>query len=175
MEEIEVPLEHLQEEIHHHAEHSSPEARERWISLVALTSALLAVFAAVSALLAGHYANEAMLHQMQASDTWSHYQAKSIKAIVVASKTTLSEKDEEKIAEYKKELGELDPEARKLEAESRQELSIHEIFARAVTLFQVAIGIAAVSVLTRRRIFYYGSLGFSLFGTFFLIQGLLGR
>ncbi len=180
MEEIEVPLEHLHEEMHHQAEHASHEARERWISMVALTSALLAVLAAVTALLAGYYSNEAMLEQLHASDTWSHYQSKSIKSLVLSSKRDLlmalskpvSEKDEEKIGDYKKELTELEAEAHKLEAESKAFLNKHEIFARGVTFFQVAIGIAAVAVLTRRRLFWYLGLLFSVFGSGFLLQGL---
>ena len=36
---------------------------------------MLAVFAAVGALQSGNLVNEAMLHQIQASDTWAEYQA----------------------------------------------------------------------------------------------------
>ena len=81
-EEIEVPTEHLHEHLEHQAQHSP----ERWIVFVALSSALLAVFAAVSALLAGHHANEAMIEQIQASDLWAYYQAKGIKAAVLENK-----------------------------------------------------------------------------------------
>src|SRR6202035_2177297 len=76
MEEMEVPLERSQEDIDHHAHH----APERWVLYVALSSALIAAFAAGTALLAGHHANEAMIEQMKASDTWSLYQSKGIKA-----------------------------------------------------------------------------------------------
>ena len=44
MEEGEVPLEHLHEEIHHYAEHTGA----RWISWVALSTAILAVLAAIA-------------------------------------------------------------------------------------------------------------------------------
>lgn len=54
--EIEVPTEHLHEHIEHMAHHSG----EKWLVFVALSSALLAVLAATSALLAGHHANEAI-------------------------------------------------------------------------------------------------------------------
>src|SRR5207248_1176496 len=79
MEEAEVPLEHLHEQVHHSAEHS----RERWISWVALSTAVLAVLAAIAGLLSGHHVNEAMMNQIEASDQWSYYQAKSIKAAVL--------------------------------------------------------------------------------------------
>jgi hypothetical protein len=85
MEEAEVPLEHLQEHVHHSAEHSG----ERWISWVALSTAILAVLAAIAGLLSGRYVNEAMMNQIEASDQWSYYQAKSIKAAVLDAKTSL--------------------------------------------------------------------------------------
>src|SRR2546423_5055951 len=86
MEEAEVPLENLHEEIHHRAEHGGPP----WISGVALSTAILAVLAAITGLLSGKHANEAMMDQIRASDQWSYYQAKSIKASVLDAKIALS-------------------------------------------------------------------------------------
>jgi TolB-like protein len=85
MEEAEIPLEHLHERVHRSAEHSG----EKWISWVALSTAVLAVLAAISSLLSGKHANEAMMSQIQASDQWNYYQAKSIKAAVLDAKMTL--------------------------------------------------------------------------------------
>src|SRR3954469_14528461 len=79
MEEIEPPTEQVQEEIHHHAH----ESRERWVSWVALSSAVIAALAAVCALLASHHANEGMIDQLQASDQWAYYQAKGIETRVL--------------------------------------------------------------------------------------------
>ncbi len=84
-EEIEVPTEHLHEELEHEAHHS----QESWIMMVALTAALLSVLAAITALFASHYANEAMIEQIQASDQWAFYQAKGIKSAVLESKMEL--------------------------------------------------------------------------------------
>src|SRR5437763_16874578 len=86
MEEAEVPLEHLHEEIHHHAEHGGPP----WISWVALSTAILAVLAAIAGLLSGMHANEAMMSQIESSDQWADYQAKGIKAAVLDAKMSLS-------------------------------------------------------------------------------------
>ena len=44
MEHPEVPLEHTEEEMRHHAEHS----QEHWVMGVALTAAVLAVLAAIT-------------------------------------------------------------------------------------------------------------------------------
>src|SRR5437660_4213355 len=100
MEEAEVPLEHLQEHVHHSAEHGGPP----WISWVALSTALLAVLAAITGLLSGKHANEAMMNQIEASDRWSYYQAKSIKAAVLDAKIALSgasnESDQSKLDRY---------------------------------------------------------------------------
>src|SRR5438034_5565392 len=86
MEEAEVPLEHLQEHVHRSAEHSGA----AWISWVALSTAILAVLAAIAGLLSGKHVNEAMMNQIEASDQWSYYQAKSIKAAVLDAKIALS-------------------------------------------------------------------------------------
>src|SRR5881392_2002261 len=107
MEEAEVPLEHLHEEIHHHAEHSG----EKWISWVALSTAILAVLAAIAGLLSGSHANEAMMKQIESSDQWAFYQAKGIKAAVLDAKMSLpssaSAADREKAAKYSEEQAEI--------------------------------------------------------------------
>jgi len=75
MEEPELPIEHLQEEIHHRVANNS----ERWTLGVALSSALLASFAAVASMSAGHYTTEAMTFQIESANQWSYFQSKSIK------------------------------------------------------------------------------------------------
>ena len=173
MEEAEVPLEHLHEEIHHHAEHGGPP----WISWVALSTAILAVLAAIAGLLSGKHANEAMMSQIQASDQWGYYQAKSIKAAVLEAKTTLAEaateKDKEKAAQYQEQQAEIKLEAEHKEAEAASNFHKHEVFARSVTMFQIAIAIAAISALTKKRRYWFVSLGFGVVGAVFLGLGLI--
>jgi hypothetical protein len=178
MEGPEVPLEHLHEELHHHATHGDA---PRWIMGVALSSALIAGFAAVSALLAGHHANEAMLEQISAANRWSYYQAKSIKKNVVEAKIeTLSALGKEvdpaelkRIPRYDQELEEIKKAAEEKEHASHAHLHKHEIYARAVTMFQVAIAVAAIAVLTKLRSFWFVGLAFSLVGVVFSIQAYL--
>ncbi|MBI3542338.1 MAG: DUF4337 family protein [Deltaproteobacteria bacterium] len=178
MTEIEVPLDKVQEDLIEHAHHSGG---DRLMMRLALTSALLAALAAVAALLAGHHANEAMLEQIHASDQWSYFQAKGIKAAVLGTKLDLTRvlgkapagKDVEKLAEYKKEQEEIKKDAEEKEKESRAHLAHHVILARAVTMFQVAIAIAAICALTHRRRFLFVSLGFGIAGILFLAQGIL--
>jgi hypothetical protein len=174
MEDPDVPTEHLHEEIHHHAEHS----REGWVIGVALSSALLAGFAAVSSLMAGHHANEAMLAQIESSDQWSYYQAKGIKETALSSKAEILEAlgkpgspaDKEKVAQYEREKGEITKKADELEKEAQVHLRTHEVLASSVTMFQIAIAVGAIAVLIRRRGFWLASLVVGVIGIGFLIQ-----
>src|SRR6201984_3360832 len=175
MEEAEVPLEHLQEQVHHKAEHS----RDTWISWVALSTAILAVLAAIAGLLSGQHANEAMMNQIEASDQWSYYQAKSIKSSVLDAKISLAaapnESDQSKRDRYEKEQEQIKSEAERKEAAAKSNFHKHEVFACGVTMFQIAIAIAAISALTRRRKFWMVSLLFGIVGCVFLILALIAR
>jgi hypothetical protein len=171
MEEAEVPLEHLHEEIHHHAEHGGTP----WISWVALSTAVLAVLAAIAGLLSGSHANEAMMNQIEASDQWGYYQAKSIKASVLEATMTLASsaiaQDKEKAEKYQEEQAEIKREAEHKQADAKANFHKHEVFARSVTMFQIAIAIAAISALTRRRRFWIVSLAFGGARVVFLALG----
>ena len=176
MEDPEVPLEHVHEEMEHHAQHG-----ERWTLGVALTAAILAGLAAITALLSGHHANEGMLEQIHASDQWNYYQAKGIKAAVLATKIDLltasgkpaGPQDEEKLRSYKSEQDDIFRDAKEKEHASQRHMRAHVIFARGVTLFQVAIAVSAISVLTRRKPFWFLGIAFGAVGLGFLAQGLL--
>ena len=178
MESPEVPLESSQEAITHHASHAGG---QRWILGVALTAALLAVCAAIAALMAEHCANEAMIEQIQCSDQWNFYQAKGIKANVLATKMELRRdlgkaedaEDASQLKEYRKEQRAIKKEAKDWSAESAQHLQVHHALAPAVTMFQVAIAVSAISVLTGRKWFWLVSIVFGLVGVGFLVKGIL--
>ena len=177
MEEPEVPTEHLHEHIKEHAEHST----EKWILGVALSSALLAAFAAVASLLAGHNANEAVIAQIESSDQWSYYQSKSIKEAQLAGKIDILaaldkpavDADKDKVAQYEKEKEEVRKEAEHLEKEAQHLLGTHEALAVSVTLFQIAIAVGAISVLIKRKSFWYASIVVGIIGIGFFAQALL--
>jgi Domain of unknown function (DUF4337) len=175
MEEPEVPLEHL----HEHVKESAKHTGEAWISWVALSTAILAVLAAIASLLSGEYANEAMMNQIETSSQWSYYQAKSIKASVLDAKMSLSnapnESDKSKRARYEKEQEDIKSEAEGKQAAAKSYFHKHEVFARAVTMFQIAIAIAAISALTRKRPFWVVSLVFGALGCAFLVLATNGR
>jgi hypothetical protein len=176
-EEIEVPTEQLHETLAEKAEHAEGGP---WIGKAALSSALIAVAAAVASLLASHHANEAMLEQMQATDKWAYYQAKGIKSAVLDSKVQLLEAlgkptatdEKAHVAKYEEEQHEIEDEGHELESSSRAHRERHSTLARAVTIFQIAIALAAISVLVRRRTLWYGSMALGLGAAFFLVQGI---
>jgi hypothetical protein len=171
----EVPLEHAHETIEHHAHGSS----EPWVMGVALTAAILAALAAVTALFAEHFATEATLEQIKASDKWTQFQANSIKEKVLSSnkkiltklQLDLDAEDEAKLAEYKEHKDEIKKEATEFEKESHRHLEEHKPLSRGLTMFQVGIAVGAISVLTKRRAFWYVSLVFGAIGISFLIWG----
>src|SRR5258706_3369663 len=174
MEEIEPPTEQVQEEIQHHAH----ESRERWVSYVALSSALIAALAAVCALLAGHHANEGMLEQMKSSDKWAYYQAKGIEMLMLQLDRNPDEKPAvelhaDKLHDYQRKREESSREATEYGDAAKDHMARHVIFARGVTMFQIAISVAAISVLTKRTRFWYVGLAFAAVGLFFLLQGWL--
>ena len=171
-----VPLEQAQETIEHHAH----EATESWVMGVALTAAILAALAAVTALYAEHFATEAMLEQIQASDTWSEFQANSIKEKIIETKAELlailkqepDPDDAAKGVEYRQRKLELKQKAEEKEGESTRHLRAHVPLSRGLTLFQVGIAIGAISVLTKRRALWFVSIALGFIGTGFLIWGL---
>lgn len=174
MTEIEVPLEKIQEDISHAAHHASGDTAS-FMNRAALLSAFLAVAAAISALFAGHYANEAMIEQIQSADRWAYYQAKGIKANLAEFRNEMSpsEKTAAKLEGYRKEQEEIKAEAGHKEAESRALLNKHETLAASVMFFQVAIALTAIAVLTRKKRFLLASLTLGLLGLGWMAKGFL--
>jgi hypothetical protein len=178
-EEIEVPTEHLHETLHEKAHGGGPS----WVPQVALSAAVLAVTAAIAALLAGHHANEAMLEQMHATDQWAYYQAKGIKSSQVQTKLDILaavgkeghdvEKDKARIEKYKEEQKEIEEKAKEMEQASKHHMDRHVVMARAVTAYQVAIALSAMSVLSKKKAVWFLSLALGAVGTVFLVQALM--
>ena len=189
-EEIEVPTEHLQEKLEEAAEELEHERAEEkkqhtWVSRVAVSSALLAVAAAISALLAGHHANEAMFEEMKATDQWALFQAKGTKASVLEGRIENMEsqgkpipiidgKDARtKLKEYDHDKEKIQDKAKELDESAEDHMKHHVWFARAVTIFQIAIAMGAIAVLAKRPKLWLISVGLGALGTVFLAIGLM--
>lgn len=186
------------EEAIEHAEHAGEEkAAPPWTLYLSLSTAIIAVLAAVASLKSGALSNHALLHkneavlsQAKASDQWSYYQAKGIKGIVYATQAegwagrnpTLAKKYQEEAKRYKDEQSEIKKEAAELEErvkhyneQAEHSLEGHHQFAYSVTLFQVAIALSAIAALMRRKSLWVVGLLISLGGIFFLIRGFFYR
>ena len=182
MEEIEVPMEHLHETIKERVEEEAKEHGGSWSMYVAISTALVAVLAAIAGLLAGHHSNEALIEQIKSADQWAYFQAKGIKSeiqgLVVKDTSSAAgiaryKKVEEKIATYNKEKEESKQKAEESEQLSEYHLSHHIQLAKAVTIFQIAIAISAIAILTRKKILWYAGLLFSAVALYFFILGLM--
>jgi len=192
MEEIEVPTEHLTDEIKEKAE----EQKEKWTLYLALSTALMAVLAAIAGLLAGHHANEALIERVKSSDQWSFYQSKNLKEEIAVNTDQILNAvnggsagkaadaagkpadghfaDHSKdIARYEKEKEEIKKTAQEAEHESEAHLNKHVPLATAVTSFQIAIAISAIAILTRRKRLWFAGLLLTAVGIVFLLLGIL--
>jgi hypothetical protein len=117
------------------------------------------------------YKNEAAIRRAEASDQWNFYQAKSSKQNIAELGSTLTTGDAQakylkEVERYKKEKDEIMPEAKKLEnaakeAELASEASmhVHHRWAQATTFIQIAIALAAITILTRNKGLLYASYG----------------
>ena len=173
------PTEHIQEEIHEHAHgHGDGGTGPRWIGIAALTAALLAALAAIGGSLASTRLTDAMRDQIRANDLWGEYQANAIKekemqtrAIILEAQGRTLSKDEAKDLEKYGKRNEIREKALEKEEESEHSLKTHETLERGVTFFHISIAIVAVAVLTRRKSFYFVSVGTGTVGVVFLVLG----
>jgi len=174
-EEYEVPSPHehvLEEEIEGERKES------KFTQKVALMTATLACIAALVNYQSGkyetaaaHLKNESILKQAKASDQWAYFQSKSVKAHIDDGFASVSTDPGEKarfIADNKKQSKEKDEvkaEAQKLEEESMKlgedseaNLKPHERLALAGTFIQMAIALAALTIITKKHWLLWGSI-----------------
>jgi len=65
--------------------------------------------------------------------------------------------------------------AEQKESAAKTNFHRHEVYARGVTMFQIAIAIAAISALTRKRRFWIVSLLFGAVGCVFVVLGAIAH
>jgi hypothetical protein len=177
MEEFDSHTEHA----HEQAQEAAHESHEKWIMGVALTAAILAALAAVTSMLSGHNEHEAMMLQMKSVDQWNYYQAKSLKKLIreeqVANLELAGEKVPDKLRakvdDAAKEQTPIKERAQAFEHYGEFHDHLHMIFAYGVTLFQVAIAVAAISALTRRRQFWFVGIALGTLALGFLAAGIM--
>jgi len=156
-----------------HAAHSGDPLAGR----IAVITAIFATIGALYGYMAGAtqndallYKNEAAIKTLEASDQWNFYQAKSSKQNLAELGATLTTGETQakylqEIERYKKEKDEIMAAARKLEtagkeagASSAASMHVHHRWAQAMMLIQIAIALAAITILTRNKAIGIGAV-----------------
>ena len=153
----------------HEMEHAAEGHGNSFTNRIAMFTAVIATVGAIFGYMAGAtqanaslYKNNAAIKKTEASNQWNFYQAKSGKQNLseLAMELAPAKRDfyEKEIARYKSEKGDIKANAEKLEVESvhwdeesDHEMHEHHRWAQATTLLQVAIAMAAIALLTRKR------------------------
>ena len=152
-------------ELEHHAQGGDNLAGQ-----VAIFTAILASIGAIISYQGGATQNESMLlkneavlKKTQASDQWSYYQAKSNKGHLMELAADLApagkrdyykaqiEKYENEKKEIKAKAEALEAESEKANEESDHAMHPHHKLAQSMTLIQIAISLASITVLTRKK------------------------
>ncbi|AKU99184.1 putative transmembrane protein [Labilithrix luteola] len=188
--ELKAQLDETREHVEH-AQHGGGEPAG-WIMHLSLSTAIIAVFAAIASLQSGAAESEALLSknesilaQTKASDQWAYYQAKNIKMALyevqleTATNPETIAKFRAERDRYEHERQDIEREARALENESEEKGKAgeehyhrHHRFALAVTIFQISIALAAIAALTRRRPLWLASMAIGVAGLFFFAKGV---
>ena len=140
------------------------------ISQIAMFTAIIATIGAIFSYMggatqanAGLYKNNAAIRKTEASNQWNYFQSKSTKQSLAELSRDLSPESKKafyqaKVDRYEKEKGDIKVAADKLEADSVQwekrsdeQMHQHHRWAQATTVLQVAIAMAAIAILTRKK------------------------
>lgn len=171
------------------------EARgKRFTRRVALTTAVYAVFLAITSLGGNNAMKEMLLAQQQASNQWAYYQAKVLREHHYRSQRLRAELDLEERAgtlrpdlkakwqnylhtlaeeekRFNQEKKEIEKVARELERERDLNRDKDPYFDYAEVLLQIAIVMASVAIISGNAFIYYVSFGFAGLGVLLSING----
>ena len=161
----------VEHEAAHGNEHAGGKGGFNLPQMVAIFTAILATIGAIVSYQGGHTQNEALLHKndavlkkTEAANQWSYYQAKGTKqnlaelSMALATDPEKRSKYESEVIRYKGEKEEIKKVAEGFEKQSlaaddasKHALSPHNKLAQAMTLIQIAISLASICVLTRKK------------------------
>ena len=149
--------------------HGNHGGDDGFASRVAVMTAIISTVGALFSYQGGATQNDAMIYKnnaaikkTEASNQWNYYQAKSNKQNLAELAMALPgvdiEKYKKEVARYRAEKEEIKKDAEKLEAaskkwdeESEKQIHLHHRWAQAMTVMQVAIALAAITLLTRKK------------------------
>jgi hypothetical protein len=138
-------------------------------AIIATVGALFAYMGGATQANAGLYKNNAAIKKTEASNQWNYFQSKSTKQSLAEVSRDLTPNEAEKakyqvkIDRYEKEKNEIKLGAEKLEADattwdkqSDAQMHQHHRWAQATTALQVAIALAAIALLTKKKWLEWG-------------------
>jgi len=154
----------------HELEHAAQHEPKGLAGQLAVVTAILATVGAIFAYMggatqanAGLYKNDAAIKKTEASNQWNYYQAKSSKqnlselALELAPEARKTFYADE-VKRYKSEKAEIMQKAEAFEKESKdfddrsaEQMHQHHRWAQATTALQIAIALAAIALLTKKR------------------------
>jgi hypothetical protein len=174
-------MEELQEAAEHGREHSN-------LAPVSFTMAFLAVLVAIATLLSHRAHTEEVLLQNKATDQWGYYQAKNIRRHTMeqldellkvvqlkdsAGAESLIKKNEAAIEKSKDDQDKIQEEAKGLE----EQVDLYERRADRYdvgeTLLEVGLVICSITLLTKRRHYWFAGMLFGVAGVVFTATGVL--
>ncbi|ROM96890.1 DUF4337 domain-containing protein [Pseudomonas brassicacearum] len=166
-EDFEVPSPHEK-----HLEHATEHAQARGDSFASKIAVMTAIMATIGAMLsyqagsteseAAMDKNNAAIKKTEASNQWNYYQAKSsrqnlselaihIPGLDAAHYTAEAQRYKTEKEAVRKQAEILEAEAREWDAKSELVLHQHHRWAQAMTAIQIAISLAAITLLTRKE------------------------
>jgi Na+/glutamate symporter len=141
-------------------------------AIIATVGAIFSYMGGATQANAGLYKNNAAIKKTEASNQWNYFQSKSTKQSLAEVSRDLTPRENEKekyqakIDRYEKEKAEIKLGAEKLEAQatawdhqSDEQMHQHHRWAQATTVLQVAIALAAIALLTRKKWLEYAMFG----------------
>jgi hypothetical protein len=176
---------------HDHAVEHAAHGGDNFSSKLAVLTAVLATVGATFGYLGGAtqndaamFKNEAAIKKTAASNQWNYYQSKSNKQNLSELAITLPGVDPEKykaeVGRYKLEKEGIKKDAEKLEAASEdwnkksdESMHQHHKWALATTAEQIAISLAAITLLTRKKWLEYAAYAVAAVGIFIGVMAWL--
>ena len=166
------------------------EAGEESLNTISLAIAILAVLVAIVTVLGHRTHTEAVLMQGRASDEWNEYQAKKIRMeslFVVMDQMALqptvdAKASAAKLTEYKAHIAKWTVDLKEEQDtanEYQNEVKLAE--AKAVrfdlgeALLEISVVLSSITLLTRRRTFFFGGLALGVVGLVIAVSALMVR
>jgi cytochrome P450 len=176
-ERVEMPEPHQREEL-------------PYMIPLAVTMSILAVLVAISTLFGHRASTERLSLQTKVADQWAYYQAKNsrlrqaqglavlLDTLMPADKQKAAEAREKYIQEverYAQDKEAISEPAKDLENELELEARKEDRFDASEVILEIGLIICSLTLLTRKKDFWYSGIGLGVAGTLMMITGFLLR